>query len=135
LLPGAGRSAGPRPRGAPRRTERRANADHNSLNTLGAILYRTGRTEDAIKRLREGIKKDGREDLATDWLFVGMAYHRLGDAKEARAALDKATALVKPRPPGSGAGLRSQQILEEMEQGILLREARSLIDGAHAGAP
>jgi hypothetical protein len=63
-----------------------------------------------------------------------MAHQRLGDAKEAKAALDKAIALLKPRTPGGGAGLRPQQILEEMEQSSLLREARSLIDGVSGAA-
>ncbi len=56
-----------------------------------------------------------------------MAHHRLGDAKEARTALDKATAAMKPKPPRAAAPKPSPQILEEMEQDILLREARSLI--------
>ena len=109
-----------------------ANADHSNLNTLGAILYRAGRFNDAIDRLREGIRKDGRDAFASDWLFLAMAHHRLGDAKEARAALDKATAAMKPRRAQVASQPPSQQILEEMEQEILLREARSLIGGVAA---
>ncbi len=111
-----------------------ASVDHNHLNTLGAILYRTGRFKDAISRLREAIEKDGRDDLAQDWLFLAMAHHRLGDAKEARAALDKATAAMKSRPPRDASRPPSQQILEEMELEMLLREARSLLGGVPPAA-
>ena len=57
------------------------------LNTLGTALYRTGRFEDAIRRLEEGIQlRDGR-DIPQDWVFLAMAHHRLGHRDLARRYL------------------------------------------------
>jgi WD40 repeat protein/tetratricopeptide (TPR) repeat protein len=61
----------------------------NSLNTLGAALYRAGRFEEAIRRLQEGIRKRGGESLPRDWVFLAMAHHRLGHDTEARRWLDR----------------------------------------------
>ncbi len=109
-----------------------ANPNHASLNTLGAILYRTGRFEDAIGRLREGMKKDGKEDVASDWLFLAMAHHRLGHSDEARTSLDKATAAIRQQSPRDPASAGAVQILEELEVRILLREAQSTVGVAPA---
>jgi WD40 repeat protein/tetratricopeptide (TPR) repeat protein len=60
----------------------------NALNSLGAVLYRAGRFEEAIRRLGEAVRilKGG---LPVDWAFLAMAHDRLGHHAEARRWLER----------------------------------------------
>jgi uncharacterized protein HemY len=60
------------------------------LNTLGAALYRSGRFEDAVRRLEESVRVQGQGGAVGDWLFLALAHQRLGHADEARRWLDRA---------------------------------------------
>ncbi len=60
------------------------------LNTLGSVLYRVGRYEEAIQRLNEGIKAHKQKVTAWDDLFLAMAHHQLGHADLAKQFYDKA---------------------------------------------
>ena len=67
--------------------------------TLGAILYRAGRCEEAIERLTEARRLEepgstSRSSPAYTWFFLAMAHQRLGDSKEAKQWLGKAAALT-----------------------------------------
>jgi Flp pilus assembly protein TadD len=66
------------------------------LTTRGAVLYRAGRFEEAVKALREAMSlyPDGGELHA--WLFLALAEHRLGHADAANEAAAKARAVPKP---------------------------------------
>jgi tetratricopeptide (TPR) repeat protein len=57
----------------------------SSASAVGAILYRAGQTEEAIRHLK---RVEGR-GLYT-WYFLAMAHHRLGHYDEARDWFDKA---------------------------------------------
>src|SRR5262249_25106086 len=59
------------------------------LNTLGAILYRAGRYQEALDSLKEGLAQQKSDGIPHDWVFLAMAHHRLGNAAEARRWLDK----------------------------------------------
>src|SRR5262249_60567827 len=48
------------------------------LNTLGAVLYRAGRHEEAIQRLTESMHANPPEGTPSDWLFLAMAHPQLG---------------------------------------------------------
>ncbi len=50
----------------------------NTLNTLGAALYRAGRLGAAIRTLEEGIRFRGGIELPQDVAFLAMAHRRLG---------------------------------------------------------
>jgi tetratricopeptide (TPR) repeat protein len=63
---------------------------YGNINTLGTVLYRAGRFEEAIRKLQEGMKLHGQNGNAWDWLFLAMAHHRLGHASEARQWLNRA---------------------------------------------
>jgi tetratricopeptide (TPR) repeat protein len=65
---------------------------YNELNTLGGILVRAGRTEEAIARLKEAIRLRRGSDQVSDELLLALAHHDLGQAKASRRWLDKATA-------------------------------------------
>lgn len=66
------------------------------LNTLGAVLYRAGRHEEAVKRLSELDRRWERPDLARPsppaytWYFLAMAHRKAGNQEQARAYLNKA---------------------------------------------
>jgi serine/threonine protein kinase/tetratricopeptide (TPR) repeat protein len=83
------------------------------LNTLGAVLYRAGRHKQAIKRLTQLDRRRGAVDdivefylphtwdsratayhtsPAYTWYFMAMAYHKAGNAEQAREYLAKANA-------------------------------------------
>jgi tetratricopeptide (TPR) repeat protein len=60
------------------------------LNTLGAILYRAGRDQEALRRFDERLNIVKAEDLdPTDWVFLALLNHRSGKAVEARRWLEK----------------------------------------------
>jgi WD40 repeat protein/tetratricopeptide (TPR) repeat protein/tRNA A-37 threonylcarbamoyl transferase component Bud32 len=70
------------------------------LNTMGAALYRAGRFEAAIQRLSEALKAAGPDEgTPYDWLFLAMAHHRLGHAKEGREWLNKAGQWIDQATP------------------------------------
>ena len=68
------------------------------LNTLGAVLYRAGRFDEALVRLSEveplvqEPSKAIKSPPAYTWYFLAMAQHRLGHAEESKQWLDKAVA-------------------------------------------
>jgi tetratricopeptide (TPR) repeat protein len=96
------------------------------FNTLGAALYRAGRFADAVRRIEEGIKIQGKGGVPQDWLFLAMAHHRLGHAPQARKWLDQSVRAIEPAdpkkpPPGAGWA-------DRIEIQLLRREAQTLID-------
>jgi tetratricopeptide (TPR) repeat protein len=66
------------------------------LNTLGALLYRAGRYEEAVQWLNEAnrLVSDPTEKAETSpaftWFFLAMAHQRLGHREQARREFDKA---------------------------------------------
>lgn len=65
---------------------------HMFLHARGALLVRAGRSEEAVKVLREGmsVHPDGGE--FQDWLFLALAEHRLSHTDTAKQAASKARA-------------------------------------------
>jgi WD40 repeat protein/tetratricopeptide (TPR) repeat protein len=59
------------------------------LRTLGAVLCRAGRHEEAIRRLKDAIDARRGNDEPFGWPFLAMSHHRLGHRDEARRWLDK----------------------------------------------
>ena len=115
-----------------------------SLNTLGAALYRAGQWQDAVDILAKSRsaymqaasaadlrgdaeaawlmpRQDGRP---TDWLFLAMANHQLGQQSEAKEWLKRAQEAVKSkriRDP--------RRTWHRLELELLLDEASKLIGG------
>jgi WD40 repeat protein len=54
------------------------------LNTLGALLYRAGRAEDAIRTLQKGLALVHGKGSVQDHVFLALAHRRLGHADEER---------------------------------------------------
>jgi WD40 repeat protein/tetratricopeptide (TPR) repeat protein len=89
------------------------------LNTLGAALYRAGRSQEAISRLEEGIRKRAGKGFPQDWVFLAMAHHQLGHDVEAHSWLDR---LRSYRPNESDGAYWN-----ELEIRLLRREAEATI--------
>jgi WD40 repeat protein/serine/threonine protein kinase/tetratricopeptide (TPR) repeat protein len=75
-----------------------AKPDANPLqNTLGAILYRAGRHDEALEELTKLAERMDRPDSKTNsspaytWYLLAMAHHRTGNSDEAAAWLERAT--------------------------------------------
>jgi WD40 repeat protein/tetratricopeptide (TPR) repeat protein len=105
--------------------------DPNSLNTLGAALYRAGRLDAAMARLQEAVRQTKSEGSAADWLFLAMTEHRLRHAEAARKWLDKAAAWID-RGTNQAAGGAPAQLAEldwtrRVELQVLRREAEALL--------
>lgn len=66
------------------------------LNTLGAILSRAGRHDEAIERLMELDRRRKTGDDAAKsspaymWYFLAMAHHKAGNGEQAREYMSKA---------------------------------------------
>jgi WD40 repeat protein/tetratricopeptide (TPR) repeat protein/tRNA A-37 threonylcarbamoyl transferase component Bud32 len=102
---------------------------HATLNTLGAILYRAGRFEEAVKRLDEARKIDKQGGSVTDWLFLALAHQRLKHTDEAKRCLGKAVALMD-RAGGKGTPPLNWQ--DKVTRQLLRREATMLVGPGRA---
>src|SRR5262249_33096401 len=74
-------------------------ARHSCLNTRGALLYRTGRFEEAAKVLREGMALHRNGGAFRDWLFLALAELRLDHAEAAQEAAARVRAAPRPDTP------------------------------------
>jgi WD40 repeat protein len=95
-----------------------------NLNTLGAILYRAGRYQEAVDRLNQRLAAIPDEGVPQDWAFLAMAHHRLGHPTEARRWLDKVRAYKPPEVHPN-----AQDFYNDLETQHLRREAEALIAG------
>jgi tetratricopeptide (TPR) repeat protein len=101
------------------------------LRVAGALFYRAGRHEDALKCLKSAIAADKGKGAIQDWLFLAMTHHRLGHADEARKWL------------GQGLAHKDKGTMwEKVEVELLRDEAKSLLGigpaidkGAKQGQP
>jgi tetratricopeptide (TPR) repeat protein len=65
------------------------------LKNLGAVLYRSGRFDEALAKLNEAElrhndpKHDGNSSPAYTWYFLAMTHQRLGHEDEARKWYEK----------------------------------------------
>ena len=89
------------------------------LNTFGAALYRSGRCDEAIRRLEEAIQARGGEGGPAGWAFLALAHHRLGHRDEARRWLDR---LREHRPSEDPA-----RFWDELEARLLRSEAEAVV--------
>ena len=64
-------------------------SETTSIPAAGAALCRAGKFEESVRRLEERTKLLNGAEEPTDWPFLAMAHHRLGDSDEARRWLDR----------------------------------------------
>jgi len=113
--------------------------DYWHVSQLGAALYRSGRFEEAVKRLNEANGLNAhpyRTNMLQTWFFLAMAHHRLGHADEARRWLDKGVrgteeALKSPAEPPGKSGNSNGAIPPNWNRKrtlrLLRREAEQMI--------
>jgi tetratricopeptide (TPR) repeat protein len=90
-------------------------------NTLGAVLYRAGKHDEAVTELTAAIKMNARGGTWADYLFLAMAQHQLGKTDEARKSLAAAEKLLE----SDSAWFWS----DKLERQLLRDEATKLIRG------
>jgi serine/threonine protein kinase/WD40 repeat protein len=98
----------------------------NRMNTVGALLYRAGRFEDAVRQLERSVAAHGAGGTQYDALFLAMAHHRLGHAEEAMHWLDRGTGPAPKnmsKPDASG----DTSWIPRLELDTLRREAMATI--------
>ena len=96
------------------------------LNTRGAVLYRAGRFEEAIRQLKEAIAVHGKGGSFEDWVFLAMAEFRLGRADDARKSLNGALKLHDQRLK-TESGPNRADWSTRVEFRVLHDEAQALI--------
>ena len=90
LRPGCGRRPGRPPVRLAEQAARSQADSYAFLNTLGSILYRAGRFEEANRTLHDAVKRQGSGGTGWDCLLMAMTQQRLGHPEEARKWLEKA---------------------------------------------
>jgi hypothetical protein len=104
----------------------------------GMADYREGQYARAVEELGKSLSP-GSEVLFRDsmaYLFLGMAYHRLGESDEAAQSLYKARFLMDERFPKLDRGqLLGQEWADWLRFQIVRREAESLVKEATLEAP
>jgi tetratricopeptide (TPR) repeat protein len=113
--------------------EKNAAKDYTSLRALGAALYRSGKSQQAVEALTRAI--DSRKQPApAAWLYLAMSSHQLGKKDEARGWLDKTRARVEEMrkqarevDPADGLTHRTLPWNETLLLDLLLREAEQVV--------
>jgi WD40 repeat protein/tRNA A-37 threonylcarbamoyl transferase component Bud32 len=95
--------------------------DANSRNTLGAVLYRAGKQDEAVTELTASINLGTKGRTWSDYLFLAMAQHKLGETDEAKKSLAAAEKLLDNNPAGFWT--------DRLERQFLRGEATKLIRG------
>jgi tetratricopeptide (TPR) repeat protein len=124
--------------GSVERAANQAPRDVALRNTLGAVLLRAGRPEEATRALEESIRLQGHGGNAFDWLFLAMARHRLGRAEEAKAALETARDWIAHGDERAGPDPYIPSPLPwstRLEIEVLAREAAALVNRPTTGLP
>jgi len=77
-------------------------------NNLGLTLHYLGRSEEALRRLNDGVALDSNNQRI--WLTLGYVNSQLGNVEHARTALTKATQI------GSNESIRqsAERMLDEL---------------------
>jgi WD40 repeat protein len=94
------------------------------LNTRGAVLYRAGRFEDAIRQLEDAIQLHGQGGSFEDHVFLAMARFRLSKMEQARADLKRALELYDE---GLKRGTPAADWSRRVEWPLLRKEAEALL--------
>ena len=98
---------------------------HDRLNTLGAVLCRAGRYQEARQRLDESIRAAGKDAAAADWLFLALVHLGLDDPAEAEKCLAKVPQPTAREGEVSWADLETEVLRREVETRLKQRSERS----------
>jgi WD40 repeat protein/tetratricopeptide (TPR) repeat protein len=104
-----------------------------TLNTLGAVLYRAGRYDDAVRKLEEAVEAHPRGGAPFDFLFLAMAHQRLKHREEAERWLGKAGQWLEQAEEGTltDPSIRLPLFwIQRLELNLLRRDAESVLKEA-----
>jgi tetratricopeptide (TPR) repeat protein len=102
-----------------------------SLTEQGALAYRNGRFQQAVRLFEQSLRADHKLGRAVvNWLWQALTNQRLGKAEEARRWLDKAHEWLDQY--GDGMTVRAEEefglhLHNWLEANVLRREAEALI--------
>ena len=104
--------------------------NYDTINNLGAVLYRAGRFKEAAQRLTEAeaaFKQtpSTRSAIVYNWLFQAMAHHRLGHDTEAASWLKKAVQAIDESKTGQDPATNTWNRRVTLQ--LLRREAEELL--------
>ncbi|HKQ90076.1 MAG TPA: tetratricopeptide repeat protein [Blastocatellia bacterium] len=89
----------------------------------GIELYRKGAFSEAVKALKEAVKKQQSDSDA--WYYLGLSLHRTGEIKDARKAIEKAISL-KPDFAPSYTAMAYMQLLDNDNKGAVKNAEKAL---------
>jgi WD40 repeat protein/tetratricopeptide (TPR) repeat protein len=115
-----------RPVALARLAVRAAAKNYNTLNTLGTILYRAGKDEEAIETLAEALQAHGKGGAPVDWLILALAHQRSGRPEQGRRWFDKAIAELERKEFSASLSWSAR---------IELRQMRREAEGVFTPAP
>jgi len=101
--------------------------DPSRSQSVGALLLRAGRSEEALKFLRRSQEARGDTDDPYTHLLLALAYARLDRLSEARGHLKQGTELAAPALQAQPAELASLDWEARAELRLLLQEARAAL--------
>jgi tetratricopeptide (TPR) repeat protein len=102
-----------------------------SLTEQGALAYRAGRLQQAVRLFEQSLRADHKSGRAVlNWLWLALTNQRLGKAKEARRWLEKARAWLDRSSDGMTVRAKEKfglHLHNWLEANALRREAESVI--------
>jgi serine/threonine protein kinase/WD40 repeat protein/tetratricopeptide (TPR) repeat protein len=106
--------------------------DSDKIRHLGAVLYRTGRFQEAVQRLTEAeaaFKQtpSPQHTIVCTWLFQAMAHHRLGHTAEAASWLKKAVQALDEPSRETAQDPATMHWNQRLSLQLLRREAEELL--------
>src|SRR5207248_7743686 len=72
-----------------------SNSRGQLVNTIGAVYYRGGQLDEALKLFDESVKSQGKGGYVEDWLFLAMVHQRQGRPEKAKEYFDRLTEEMK----------------------------------------
>ncbi|MGD9855490.1 MAG: protein kinase, partial [Planctomycetaceae bacterium] len=122
--------------------EQAAQKDPNSLqavNTLGALLYRAGRFDEAARSLERADvlaqNPGANSSPAYAWFFLAMTHHRLGHPDAAASWLAKATVAAGEALQDHAAGKSTLPWNRRLTLSLLRNEAETLLGAEQTPVP
>jgi len=121
--------------------EKAAESDSKSFayqNTFGAVLYRAGRLDEALRQLDQADRLANEPNQAVQsspaytWFFLAMAHHRLGHGEEAKTWLDKAVTSTEKALGERTQGTADVPWNRRLTLKLLRDEAEALLKSAPA---
>jgi tetratricopeptide (TPR) repeat protein len=117
--------------------KKRVEKDSGSLqqrSTLGALLCRAGRNQEAVQTLLQADQLTQQGDAATSpaytWFFLAMAQHRLGNREQARVWMIKAVDSTEKALAEHNSGTSRLSWNRRLTFSLLRNEAQALLGAA-----